>query len=113
MTTQSTMVSLITQSGDMAIDFNATSTDDAWNEQTDRVNSLSLYKVMPGSVIDRYMGSYALGCGCFRIRNTATNVVKAIELLSKAGDELVYKLAKPVKVVENDVVEVFCTAENS
>jgi len=113
MTTQATMVSLISQKGDYAIDFNATSTDDAWNEQTDRVNSLSLYKVLPGITIDRYVGSYALGCGCMRIRNTASNKVKAIELLSKAGDELVYKLARPVKIEENDVVEVFCTAENS
>lgn len=113
MTTQATMATLITVGGDMALDFLVTATDDAWTELVDRVNSLSLYRVMQGKTVDRYLGSYALGCGCIRIRNQTTNQVKMIELLDKAGSEKVHPIFSPVKIEYNDVLEVRCTAENS
>ena len=117
MTTQATQVTLKTQKGDLAICFNANSTDDQWNEQTDRVNSLSLYKVIPiGTILTHALGSYADGCACFRIRNTATNQVKAIENLPMLNGEHwdgFFRLHFPVRVEQNDVVEVFCTAEQS
>jgi len=113
MTTQATMATMITPGGELALDFLVTATDDAWTEMVDRVNSLSLYKVMQGATINRYIGSYALGCGCIRIRNQTTNQVKAIELLDKAGSEHVYPLLRPIKVEYNDILEVRVTAENS
>jgi len=112
-TTQAAMATMITPAGDLALDFLVTATDDAWTELVDRVNSLSLYKVMQGAVIDRYIGSYALGCGCIRIINLSTNKVKMIELLDKAGSEQIHPLTFPVKVEYNDVLQVRVTAENS
>jgi len=114
MTTQTTRVSLISADGSYGLQFTATSTDDQWNEQLDSVNGLSLYKVIPlGTVIDRFIGQYADGCACFRVRNTADNRVKCIENLPMIKGQYVDKIYTPFKVEMNDVVEVFCTAEQS
>ena len=114
MSTQAMKVSLISSRGEMALEYTATLTDDAgYAELVDSVNGLSLYKTMKGMSIDRFIGSYAGGCGSFRIRNTNNNTIKAIEAVPKAGGEYVDRLFKPVTIQDNDVIEGKVTAEAS
>jgi len=113
LTTQAVTCTLINKSGSLALEFNATATDDQWNELTDSVNSLSLYKVMKGETITRLYGKYADGCGCVRIRNTSSNKVKMIENIPMAKGQYVFPCYFPVKVEDQDVIEAFVTAEQS
>lgn len=109
MTTQAMKVTLITQGASMALEFDKTNTDDAWAEAVDTIDSKSLYKKMKGRVITHFLGYYTAGTGMFRIRNPNSGVIKARECLHMVKGQKMTELKKPVRVEDDDVIEVFST----
>ena len=111
MTDQAIKVTLFGQN--LNLNFDATATDDQWNELIDAVNDLSLYEVMLGETITGACGYYTAGSGMMRIRNTQTNKVQVIEPLHMLKGQTYFSFSRPVKVNMYDVLEVFTTVAGS
>lgn len=108
MTTQTVSVTLLSM-GD-AVGFTATCTDDTYTELKDSVGTLSLYQACKvGQKFHSFMGLYAAGGGNFRIRNTVTNQIKKLEMLSNGTLQIPFKGGDYI-VEMNDVIEAFCVA---
>lgn len=108
MTTQTCKVTLTGPQG--AVGMTATCTDDAWNELKDDVNTLSLYQVAKGRGFTSCMGYYTVGSAIFRVRNTQSNLIKALMTLPMVkGAGAIQYFAKPFSVSDNDILEVYCT----
>lgn len=87
--------------------FSATATDATFTEITSTTGTLSLGDVLRGVRITHYVGQFAAGIGIGRIRNTATNKVKAILVADVIGEEIVRKVRIPFTVEEGDVIEAY------
>lgn len=105
MTTQAVRVTLMSANGGRALHFSGDETDGSWNDSPDSVNSLNLYEVMTGEVIDRVMGSYAAGACLCRIWNSQTQKVKRVFCLPQLKGEHIQPI-KPVKIQEYDILQV-------
>ena len=107
MTTQAVSVTLIGQGENIGL--TATCTDDTFTELKDAVGTLSLYRQAKGKTYHSFMGRYAAGGASFRIRNTVTNKIKALEFLALNGT-LQAPLKAPVTIEDNDIIEAFTEA---
>lgn len=107
MTTQTVSVTLI-GAGDN-IGLTATCTDDGFTELKDSVGTLSLYRQAKGKAFHSYQGRYTAGGASFRIRNTVTNRIKALEFLALNGT-LQMPLKAPVTIEDNDIIEAMAEA---
>lgn len=106
MTTQTTIIEL--SGPNKSRRFTATSTDAQFNEQKSTVGTLSLGDVMKGETITHAAGQLAAGIAIGRIRNTVNDQVKGYIMCDVIGEEIMRKLRRPIKVEENDIVEVYC-----
>ena len=104
--TNATQVSLYGTAGDT---FTKANTDDSWGTAVNP-DGLNLGDVLKNETISGYSGSYTDALGCFRIRNTVTNDVKYIGLLSVITEEEYVPLDYSVSIEENDILEVFTVA---
>ena len=84
--------------------FGLSTTEGTWGELVDLISGLSLGEIMAGKSINQ-LGSYATGNGVFRVRNTQTNVIKAMGALPPVTEEQTEYLDSPFTVDEYDVVE--------
>ena len=113
MTTQATKCTLHNANNSKALLFTKTNTDDAWGEMVDSVDSLSLYDKLKGTTVTHFTGNYTAGAGIFRIRNTVTSEIKALECLDMVKGATRRPLLRPVLITDNDVLEVFTTVAGS
>ena len=98
--------------------FTLSATDDAWSTLKDSINTLNLYEVGLGQVVLKAYGAYNVGSGICRIRNTVTNQVKGMFLLTMPkglgmGKDSVEKFNPPFVVETNDILEAFVTVAGS
>jgi len=109
MTTQAILITLI--GPDVSRLFYASAQTDAaaYAEVLSKTGTNSLHDTnMKGHVIVAYRAEFAAAIGSIRIRNTATNKVKTIQLMDQLGETRTRVLSKPVVVEDNDVLEAYC-----
>lgn len=107
MTTQTVSMTLIGSGDNIAM--TATCTDDGFTELKDAIGTLSLYRQAKGKTFHSFMGRYAAGGASFRIRNTVTGKIKAMDFLALNGTMQIPFLNK-VLIEDNDILEAMAEA---
>ena len=105
-------------SGGQVFAFTLSCTNDQFNTMKDSINTLNLYEVAKGRVIEKGFGYYTAGSGVFRVRNTSTQQIKAMFLGTMVlgmggGGDAIEKFDVPFTVEDNDILEVYCTVAGS
>lgn len=116
MTTQAISVTLIgsgitsAEKNGEGVGMTATCTDDGFTELKDAVGTLSLHQAAKGKTFHSFFGRYAAGGAMFRIRNTVSNEIRALEFLALKGTTQIAFSSGPVTIQENDILEAFAEA---
>ena len=97
----------------ISMSFTVSATDDQFNILKDITDTLNLYEVMLGEVINAVSGTFVTGSCLYRIRNTKTGATKVLFCGSETGCLLQQYLTKPIKIEYGDVLEVYITAAGS
>jgi Trk-type K+ transport system membrane component len=109
MTTQAILITLIAKECSRLFYAAAQTDAAAFAEVTSKTGNNSLHDTnLKGKTIVAFRGEFAAAIGAFRIRNTATNKVKTIQLLDQLGETRTRVLSSPVVVEDNDVLEAYC-----
>lgn len=87
--------------------FEVSATDNAYTEVTSKTGTNSLHDVMKGQFVKFYRGEFAAAEGYWRVRNTASKTIKAIQLLDQLGETRTREIQKPFVVEDNDILECY------
>jgi hypothetical protein len=85
--------------------FSKTQTDTTAAEITSTTGTLSLYKLMKGQTLTHYMAEFAAGIGVAWIRNTYTDVIKAVLVNEVIGEMRYRRIRRPFVVQDGDILE--------